>query len=380
MAWRRAIRDGGIIWAAQRVVLLVVGYLAILFVSATHKQERPHPPVDPLTPHIFLHRWAIWDTHFYLDIAQYKCPHLIDAAFFPLYPLTIRVFAFALPGHWLVAALIASNLAALGAFIAIGLLAEETIPALRSLTAYPLAFFLAVAYSDALFLLCATSTLLCARKGSWGWAALWTFLAALDRPFGIALVLPLAWEYYRQGPEKFRWRAALDIVALSLAVPAAIGLFSLYCWLHFHDPLAYIHAQKLFWNTPTPPWQTIGMAITQFRSLHAGSFTQARVLVDIVPLLIAALITVIGVRQRPVSFTLYLVGVLELCLLAPIVGSQFPDMLAGVGRFLLAAVPIWLDLGRWSARWPWLDYLVVSGGFMIQAVLLAFVLTGGWLI
>jgi hypothetical protein len=57
-----------------------------------------------------------------------------------------------------------------------------------------------------------------------------------------------------------------------------------------------------------------------------------------------------------------------------------PDYLMSAGRFLLVAAPAFLLLGRWSARRPWLDLLLVSGGFLLQAVLLTFFLSGGWLL
>jgi hypothetical protein len=55
-------------------------------------------------------------------------------------------------------------------------------------------------------------------------------------------------------------------------------------------------------------------------------------------------------------------------------------MLISAGRFLVVASPMFLLFGRWTERRPWLDLLIVSGGFLIQAVLASFFLAYGWLI
>jgi len=43
-------------------------------------------------------------------------------------------------------------------------------------------------------------------------------------------------------------------------------------------------------------------------------------------------------------------------------------------------VPVYLILARAIRRVPWLDILLIGGGFAMQALLMAFVLTGGWLV
>jgi hypothetical protein len=50
------------------------------------------------------------------------------------------------------------------------------------------------------------------------------------------------------------------------------------------------------------------------------------------------------------------------------------------GRYLIEAVPTFLILARVLRRWPTLEFTVIAGGFLIQAVLLTYYLTGGLLI
>jgi hypothetical protein len=73
-----------------------------------------------------------------------------------------------------------------------------------------------------------------------------------------------------------------------------------------------------------------------------------------------------------------MLGLLYVCIAAPIPVLQ--DVYASVSRFLLAAVPIFVLLARWSARRPWLETLLLGTGFMTQALLLAAYLAGWWII
>ncbi|HEV7129792.1 MAG TPA: hypothetical protein VGN32_20335 [Ktedonobacterales bacterium] len=379
-------------WVATRLMLLVVSYISLTFLSTPHPQGRPTIPTN-VTLAYTVSRWTLWDGNVYRAIALGNYHTSITAAFFPLYPLLIRiamVFTGTSKTQSFAAALLVGNLGTLGAFFGVGLLAarERKLVAaasgsLRVLAAYPLASFLAAAYTDGLFLGLACGALVCARRGSWYWAALWAFLAGLTRPTAVILILPLVWEYFHQRmPRRTlpQLRAVPRLALVVGAVPLALASYSVYCAIHFHDPLAYLHAQARYNIRAQWPWQTIFLIAQQLLHASSSSFVHARILVDTLPVCAIALICVVGWRTRPAAMSLYLVGLILLTLSSPIVGAQFPDAIAGAGRFMLAAAPAWLDLGRWSVRSPWLDTLLVSGGFAVQALLVAFVLTGGWLI
>ncbi len=126
------------------------------------------------------------------------------------------------------------------------------------------------------------------------------------------------------------------------------------------------------------PWQSLRMAAQAFRTAALGSYDQMRMLVDYAPLALFALLTLVAMRRQPVSFTLYMLGLLYVCIASPITSLQ--DVYASVGRYLLAAMPIFVLLARWSARRPWLEMLLLSTGFMTQALLLSAYLAGRWII
>ncbi|HEU5440516.1 MAG TPA: hypothetical protein VFU88_14595 [Ktedonobacterales bacterium] len=405
-------------WLATRVVLVAFTLAAELIrLGGRADGYRQFSPRD------ILYTWKQWDAYWYTEIAHQGYWTWQSTAFFPLYPLMIRLTSFVVGQHWLLIAMGIASLAALGAFAGVGLLAANeqggtraATRAVRVFAAYPLAFFLTAPYTEGLFVALAAFTLLFARRWMWRWAALTAILAALTRPTAVVLFLPLVWELGRQrgwwrtlsgvfgslrqqewaGLAELRmrvrawrarrwasaldWRAVADAVLLVVAIPAGFGIFMGYLWLRFGHPLLFLHAQRLYWQRfNVPPWDSIPMAINQLAGLPALSYYQARALVDYGPLVLFTLVTLLMIRRQPFSFTLYTAGLLYLAVASPMVATRDPDMFQSAGRFLLAAVPVFLLLGRWIRRRPALDLLLIGGGFLLQAALAAYYLSGGWL-
>jgi hypothetical protein len=221
-------------------------------------------------------------------------------------------------------------------------------------------------------------------------------LAALTRPTGLILVLPLLWEYARQhgwlnvelwASGAWRLRVRLRELAIGAftigAAPAAVLLYMAYLWSRYKHPLIFFHVESWYWHHQSQPiWWTIPQAIIQFFQAPPWTYWQARQAIDLIPWLVFAILTVVSVRRMPFAFTLYMAGLLYLSVANPITVSAYPSLhlLDSVGRYLFAAVPMFLLLGKWASRRPWLELLLVMGGFMIQAVLLTAFLLGGWLI
>ena len=127
-----------------------------------------------------------------------------SAAFFPLYPLTVRAVALIFPDSWpgdeLLAALLVSNLAFLGALLALFALTAEAFGdrvARRAIVVaaiFPTAFFFLAPYTESLFLLLSILAFREARHDRWGRVAVFGALAALTRSVGILLVPALMLE------------------------------------------------------------------------------------------------------------------------------------------------------------------------------------------
>lgn len=388
---RSIVVQATLVWLATRIAYGIFTYYAMLFSSGSRTLT-----LQPAPPHVLLAAWLRWDAHWYLRIAQSGYARPQTAAFFPLYPILIHGLTLAVgTQHALAAAMVLANLGTLGAFIGIALLAAQelgvraAVPTVRLVLAYPFAFFLFAPYTEGMFIAFVAGALYCARRGSWRWAALWAFLAALTRPTGLALLLPLVWEYGRQHAwwrslraHARSWRAlvtprALGDTALALgAVPAAVSLYALYCWRQFGDPLMFLQAEQHFWgHTSMPPWQAYGLALANFVGTPAWTEKQAILLLTLAPVTALGVLTLVAIRHTPVAFTLYSLGILYLCLASPIIGT--PDILSSDGRYVLTAVPLFVLLAKWSERHAWLETLLVAGGLLVQGILALVYLRNG---
>ncbi len=405
---RQIVIQATSLWLVSRVLLGLLTYYSALF----QPDARNTNPV--VTPVILIHRWLQWDATNYVAIARGGYFESVLTAFFPLYPFLMHLLTALLgPGNEVLAGMIISNLAALVAFIGLGYLAAYESGTGRTvgqtilvLAAYPFAFFLAAPYTEGLFLACAVWALLAARRGWWYLGAGCTFVGALTRPTGVILVLPLVYEFGRQHGwwqrliegarqrdwgvlgrllHRRSWRQALMLLAIVAAVPLAFGVFALICTLIFSDPLLFIKVHDHWNRINLPIWTTLWRGVVWqgailFLHKGLGSYENARNLVDLLPVLIIGIITLCSIRRMPVSFTLYMLGLLYISVDPPVKIGQNTVEFDSAGRFLLLAVPIFLLLGRWVGRYAWLEMLLVGGGFLFQAIFAAYYLEGGWLI
>ncbi|HEY7355483.1 MAG TPA: mannosyltransferase family protein, partial [Ktedonobacterales bacterium] len=159
----------------------------------------------------FTATWRRFDSYFFLHIARLGYTNQGLGAFFPLYPLLIRLFAWPLAGHFTLAALLVSWLCAWGSYLWFYRLAAREFGArvarlaLLFLALSPVSFFSFAPYSESLFLLVSIGAVERARAGRLWQASLLAALGMLTRPTGLLLLLPLAWEWGRRSPTITRW-------------------------------------------------------------------------------------------------------------------------------------------------------------------------------
>ena len=394
--WTRVVLAAAGMWLATRLAYVALTYLAVVL-SAPGRQSFP--------PDLLLQRWQRLDTKWYIMIAHYgywtptaatfaRDGGQMPTAFFPLYPVLIAAMSHLLGDtQRILSALLVANLGTLLAFVGVGLLAagedwpEAGPRAVRVGLAYPLAFFLTAGYSDGLFFGLAAFTLFFARRGRWYPAMICALLAGLTRITALVLILPLAWEYVRQqgwlGQTFWRklrlrlwrtWARLLGSVGTGAlvvaAAPLGLGIYMRYLAVTFHDPLTFVHAEQRGWyHVSLLPWQSFGMNLHNFTSSPAWSYPQAQQLVNTLPVVIFALLTLVAARRMPMAFTLYMLGLLYVSIASPTVYVGNTNIFSSAGRFLIPAAPIYLVLARWTEKRPALHALVVDGGLLVQATL-----------
>lgn len=406
--WREVLRHGLTFWLATRVALVAFTWAAITILLVINVQ---HPVSDTrYEPALLIKGWAGWDGGYYQAIAQSGYAHQIPqdyprAAFFPFYPLLVRAFAAvvsvthltSVPELW--GGLAASHVSSLVAFVAIAALARRELGtagdswrAMALAAASPFAFFLAAVYPQATLLAAATLALLCARSGRWYAAAAAAYVAGLTHQAALVLVLPLGWEFARQHgwipaslPPRGGLRApriadAAKSLLVAAAAPLGVLTFMAYLWRTFDKPLFFAEVQQAYWwRTLTGPWTTVQLVVSALQHAPRGGYDELMIVLDAGMWAAAAVLTAVLARRQPVSFTLYMTGLLLFCILAPTLSPYIHNPISGTGRFLTAAAPLFVGLAGLLRKESSMGLaLLIGGGVMVQGTLTAFFLAGGF--
>ncbi|HKC19172.1 MAG TPA: hypothetical protein VKE27_06020 [Candidatus Dormibacteraeota bacterium] len=325
-----------------------------------------------------------WDTKWYIGIAQHGYSTAPSANFFPLLPLLMagigRVIAGGREpshGELLAAGVGVGAIATLIAFCALAALVEleadtrTAAATVRLLAAYPLAMFLAAAYTDAPFLAAAVLFFLGVRTRRWWAAAAAGVTAGLLRPVAAVLTIALLAELVIELALRRTDYATVKGRLVASASPlVGTGIYAAYLLWRFGDPLLFVHTQTRYWHhVLTWPWQTL--AYTIHRMFHPG------VMIGLdLGLVIAfgALAVVILTRMRP-AYGLLTGGLVLAVLISPQPSDK--DAVQSAGRYMLAAFPAFWMAARWVVDRPWLEYALVAAGFSFQAALAVLFVLGG---
>jgi hypothetical protein len=227
--------------------------------------------------------WNRQDSLWFLEIAQHGySSHNGSAAFYPGYPILIRVVGYLCFGHLLLAAYLVSNIALLAALLVLYRLTEREYDlaaarrAVLYLCLFPTAFFLFDTYSESVFLLATVGAFALARGGRWGWASLAGLGAALTRSMGVVVALALAAEAVHQMVEDHRLRdgdsqsgrgGLVTRGAIRLGASAVpllgTGGYLLFWQLRDHDWARPIQLEKAMWGRQFgAPWLTLWHGLT----------------------------------------------------------------------------------------------------------------------
>ncbi|MEU7865487.1 mannosyltransferase family protein [Dactylosporangium sp. NPDC049140] len=370
--WRRAVLAGCAIFAASRAGIAAVSVLAWI-----------GDPAPGKSPTHVAWLWASqWDSKWFIAIAEHGYQRTSDAspaAFFPLYPLLIRVLT-PLCGHreW-VAALLVANAALLAALILLYRLTDLELGRAAAgraafyLVAFPTGFFLSAAYNEGLFIALVLATVYCLRRRLWWSAGALGALAAATRSAGILLAAAFVFEYARTRPK--RWS---EICAL-IVIPGGLGAVMLVNKIAYGDPLAFSHTQATHWGRHlTWPWQApldaARNAGPPFTEIWAHNVLELATVAALAALLLPWL-------RRPRDQAIF--PLLGLALLTFMVSfpsrytSDIPYPLYSASRIGLEIFPAFMALGALGRR-PWLDRGVLVLFLTTQGVLAAHFLHGGW--
>ncbi len=304
--------------------------------------------------------WARWDSAFFLRIAEHGYDGA-SAAFYPLYPGLVALLGRLFFGHYIVAGLVISLSAALGALVLLQRLAESRLGAdgarrtVLYLAVFPMALFLGAVYSESLYLLLVLAAFVLAERGRFASAGLVAGLAILTRLTGVALLPALALLAWRARDR----RRALG--GLALASPVA-AIYPLLLWQQVGDPWAFVHAQERWhrhlsaagplgglWEGLVAGWRGLeqfvaghGTDVSGTNPMHAA----AENLEALLFLCLFSVLTVIAWRRFGAPYGLFATVSLAIPLSYP--SDRWP--LLSLPRFGLVIFPLFLALATLGRR------------------------------
>ncbi len=371
------------LYLVARVVLTLWAVLVLKVVPAQTGPalERPYFGIAPLNqglPGLLVGPWQRFDTLHYIALALegYR-PNSSHTVFPPLYPLLIRLLGDLLGRQYVLAALLISNLCAIGYLTMLFLLAEQEVGLAAARRAqfyawiYPWAFVLLAGYSESLFLLLVALAFWMALRGR-GWAAgLCGALAALARLQGAILILPLlflAWRRCRGQPRGGQPRGLPLPVWPFLPALASAGFLVGRAEAGI-EPIAVTYAT--WWHhRATFPW--VGVVANVQNMLHGMAHPT-----DYLDLLAAclAVMLVVGVwRRLQPAYALYM----TVALLFNISHLRVPHPMCSVGRHTVELFPMFFLLGRWAEHSTWRNRLVVFSSVLLWLWLSGQFVLWGW--
>lgn len=323
--------------------------------------------------------WARWDSVHFLRIAEHGYS-ASEAAFYPLYPALVGLIGRVLFGHYVLAGIVVSLAATLGAFVLLERLAVERLGgagarrAVLYLALFPTALFLQAVYSESLFLFLCLGAFAFAERARFAEAGGVAGLAILTRPAALALLPPLV---LIAGRRWWHLVAALPIAAV----------YPLVLWGRIGDPWAFAHAEGTWHRhlSPAGPlggiWDALRAGWAGVRQLASGSnshvYWTAVSPSDSAPLRTAALnlellaflvlfvvLAIIAWKQFGAPYGLF--ASLSLAIPLSVPSDRWP--LLSLPRFGLAIFPLFLALAWIGGRRPRAHAAILSSSALLLGV------------
>jgi hypothetical protein len=371
--------------------ILMVGYQA--YVQARFEPKRPDYALfwtpdetransqndKPYLMEPFLNDHVSWDSEYYLSIAVAGYDDLLmraipttfnwdnpqtklkgekpdwvsmNYAFFPFYPLSMRMVALPLRLLGLnsiatatLAGVLVSMLGTLGAMLSLYDLVRDELGESGGLRAayylliWPAGMFLAQVYTEGLFLGLSFGTLALARRKQWVGAALLAACATWTRAAGTLLLLPLVWYWWEDGglqklTHKFSWAEVGKLLLVASPLLAYL-LWQVLLGQPFHIVEELFFSRGLLAiGQSLDAW---GATLTAF----LGENTQGRAyyLVEFAAILFGFTACGLMLKKNPL---------LVIYSLITIVFSMTSGVAQGMHRYVMAAPVIFMLPARWG--------------------------------
>ena len=338
--------------------------------------------------------WDRRDANWYLAIARYGYNYSpiaeSRANFFPLYPMLIAVFgrlasAMGLPQPYTMVGMAISWVTFIAAMVALYRLAlrffdrRVAMGAVTLLAVFPFSFYYGAVFTESAYLICVAIAFLAVERRNWWLAAGVSGLASALRPPGLILGACVGLAYlilYLRERRWLRW----DLLALAL-IPTGGLAYSLYCWIAFGDPLAYVKTSQAGWHEKLQitgihfawkllksrsTWSIISQPKAWIEPVHLHLTSDIAYMA--LAFVFLLMIPVVWKQMGPI-YAIFL----TVSMMTPVL--EFPN-LNSLGRYLSVLFPAFFALAWLLRRWPPLLYGLAALSLTVLCVYATFFIAG----
>ncbi|MBI2971128.1 MAG: hypothetical protein HYY37_01770 [Candidatus Aenigmarchaeota archaeon] len=328
-----------------KLALIVIASAShvLLPLEMTHRQARAES--------LLINPWAQYDAAAYVDIAQrgYNSQFMDGTgnyAWYPFYPLLIRLFSFL--GYYTAAFLIA-NAASVAAIALLYVLAKEELGGQKAyrtiffLSMFPAAYFFTAMYTESVFLALSLGAFIAAQRNMFLHAGVLGFLLSLTRMQGVLIFFPLAYMYLRTIDFNYR-RIGKEALFLFL-IP-----FGLLLLLGYHheltgDPFAQFKTQASedFHRRISLPWESVLFETRAMANALGWGVQHAFVhFLNISTLALLIFFAYVSYRHLKPEYTIYILT----SILLPTMSST----LEAITRFALVIFPVFMAMAVYESK------------------------------
>ena len=315
--------------------------------------------------------WAQWDGGHYHQIARQGYMFLSDYAFFPLYPILIRLSKPLFFGDILITGLIIANISFfLFLYIFYHYLKNKfgqktTVSTISTFLTFPTAFFAVAYYSESIFLLLAITAFYFLNKKRFLLASLAVSFASLTRLVGASLIISVVYCYLSTVNLNLK---KLDRNLLHVSVAAfGFAAYVIFLFAKLNDPFKFLTSQISWERSITDPISTI---ISYFWAIATGEFRPVNDYFDLSLTVLFLTVLILGIKKIPSSMWIFSM----LVILIP----SSTGTLTSMPRYLLSSLGAFIVIGKFLEGKPRLKIAVWSISLIVQSILAVRFINGHW--
>ncbi len=374
-------------WVLDPTLAFVITRLVLCVAALIGNLMLPTDPGhwDPAPGNTLLGLTARWDSQWYDWIVKegywLRPGERSNIAFFPMYPLTIKLIMPFVGNNTVLAGVLVSNLAFLLTLVVLYKLVEleygsrgTARRAVFYLALFPTSFFFSMMYSESLFLLFVVTAVYFARQKLWAWATLMGLLASATRIVGVFTWGIVMWEWlwvhgwtlarmHHLSSWRNLWQGLrqdwFQVLIIS-AIPLGLLSYMVFLHLNFNDPVAFSTVQSAWGRVNVGFWAVIARDMGALLSQGASLGNIARFL-NLSTLLLFLGISLAVWRRLGAGYAIYII----LALLIPTTSAS-----QSIIRYALVCFPVFMVAGDWG-RNEFFDRVWMTGSAMLLGVLTA---------